>query len=88
MLALISSIPTTVREGFDVQNLPYRATPMSQEQMSKVFGGGNCPGQPEYSGRPEGATCLYGGQCCYKNRAGKLLACDGFWPTRRCVARG
>ena len=80
MLALISSIPITVREGFDVQDLPHRATPMSQEQMSKAFGGGKC--------RREGALCVYGGQCCYKNRAGKLLACDGIWPTRRCVPRG
>ena len=35
MLALISSIPTTVREGFDVQDLPPRATPVSAEQMIK-----------------------------------------------------
>ncbi len=39
MLALISSIPTTVRDGFDVQDLPLRATSVSVEQMSEVFGG-------------------------------------------------
>jgi hypothetical protein len=77
MLALISSIPTTMREGFDVQDLPPRATPMSQEQMSKVFGG--C--------RREGSTCWVGSQCCYKNSAGRRLACDGPPWVRRCVPR-
>ncbi len=39
MLTLISSIPTTVCKGFDVQDLPLRATPVSVEQISEVFGG-------------------------------------------------
>lgn len=39
MLLNLSSIPTTVPEGFDVQNLPLRATPVSEEQMSELFGG-------------------------------------------------
>ncbi len=38
MLILISSISTTVREGFEVQDLPPRATPVSAEHMSEVFG--------------------------------------------------
>ncbi len=37
MLALISSIPTTVREGFDVQDLPARASTLSEEQMKKCL---------------------------------------------------
>ena len=54
MLAQISLIFTTAREGFDVQDLPHRATPMSQEQMSEVFGG--CRGR--------GRLCVFGFQCC------------------------
>lgn len=42
MLALISSIPTTVREGFDVQDLPLRASTVSAEQISEVFGVLSC----------------------------------------------
>lgn len=77
MLAIISAIPTTVREGFDVQDLPHRATSVSAEQMNKVFGG--CKG--------EGGICISGAQCCYKNAAGQRLACDGWVPNRRCVPR-
>lgn len=39
MLTLISSIPTTVREGFDLQELPPRASSMSAETLAIVFGG-------------------------------------------------
>jgi hypothetical protein len=38
MLALISSIPTNVREGFDVQNLPLRASNLSKVTLANVFG--------------------------------------------------
>ncbi len=57
MLALISSIPTTVREGFYVQDLPPRATSVSAEQMSEVFGG-VC--------KPLGAQCRRSSECCYR----------------------
>lgn len=61
MLALISSIPTTVREGFDLQDLPPRASTLSPETLTNVFGG-NC--------LPAGVLCasprafLPKGQCC------------------------
>lgn len=55
MLALISSIPTTVREGFNVQDLPHRASTLSEEQMSKLFGGA-CS--------PRGARCSRDRDCC------------------------
>lgn len=51
MLTLISSIPTTVREGFDVQDLPHRAASVRLEHLSEVGGGSaqgfGCPN--EYS---------------------------------------
>lgn len=52
MLDLISSIPTTVREGFDVQDLPLRAVPLTAEQMNEVFGA--CPGR----------LCVIRANCC------------------------
>ncbi len=52
MLTLISSIPTAVREGFDVQDLPPRATSVSAEQMKEVWGG----------------LCSLIGQRCFRNR--------------------
>jgi hypothetical protein len=55
MLALISSIPKNVREGFDVQDLPHRASTLSEEQMSKLFGGA-CS--------PRGAKCTFDRDCC------------------------
>jgi hypothetical protein len=61
MLALISSIPTTVREGFDIQDLPLRASTLSAETLINVFGG-KC--------FPAGVLCaslraiLPEGQCC------------------------
>ncbi len=54
MLTLISSIPTTVREGFDVQDLPSRAVTLSAEQMNKVFGG--CV--------RDGGRCYIDADCC------------------------
>lgn len=54
MLDLISLIPTTVREGFDVQDLPSRAISLSAEQMSKVFGG--CVF--------DGGRCYIDADCC------------------------
>ena len=41
MLALTSSIPTIVREGFDVQELSPRASTVSEDTLENVFGG-NC----------------------------------------------
>ena len=35
---LISSIPTIMREGFNVQNLPLRASTVSEELLVNVFG--------------------------------------------------
>ena len=67
MLALISSIPTAVREGFDVQDLPSRAIPVSQEQMSQVFGGCSA----------EGSLCAAGWECCNKNARNQCLGCNG-----------
>jgi hypothetical protein len=42
MLTAISSIPTSVREGFDVQDLPLRASTLSEDTLRKVFGGERC----------------------------------------------
>ena len=58
MLALISSIPTTVREGFDVQDLPSRSVTLSAEDLSKVFGG--CV--------KEGGRCSKDSDCCCNKR--------------------
>ncbi len=71
MLTLISSIPTTVREGFDVQDLPARASTLSEEQMKKMFGG-EC--------KPRGAQCWYSRECCSRR-------CVGISPWRICQAR-
>lgn len=50
-----SSIPRTVHEGFDVQNLPPRASTVSEDTLENVFGG-NC--------LPAGAPCFLGRPCC------------------------
>ena len=56
MLALISSISTTVRKGFDVQDLPPRASTVSEDTLENVFGG-KC--------LPAGISCLFlPRQCC------------------------
>ena len=61
MLTLISSIPTTVREGLEVQDLPPRASTLSEDTLEKVTGG-TC--------LPAGALCaspralLTGRKCC------------------------
>ncbi|MEA5604851.1 hypothetical protein [Nostoc sp. UHCC 0252] len=47
MLAQVSSIPTTMREGFEVQYLPFRATPVDADHLKKVFGGA-CRGAGEF----------------------------------------
>lgn len=70
MLDLISSIPTTVREGFDVQDLPPRASTLSEEQMKKMFGG-EC--------KPRATQCWYSGECCSGY-------CVGVPPFRICKA--
>jgi len=54
MLVLISSIPTTVREGFEVQDLPSRSVTLNAEQMSQVFGG--CS--------KRGKRCYIDADCC------------------------
>ncbi len=58
MLALISSIPTNVREEFDVQDLPSRSVNLSAEQMNQVFGG--CV--------REGYRCYRDSDCCCNER--------------------
>jgi hypothetical protein len=72
MLTLISSIPTTVREGFDVQDLPPRASIVSQNTLENVFGGAS--------------SCLGIGASCNPNppflRCCPGSICSGF--TRRC----
>ena len=57
MLALISAIPATMREGFDVQDLPPRATSVSAEQMKEVWGG-QCSST--------GQRCIRNRDCCSK----------------------
>jgi hypothetical protein len=47
MLDVISSIPTTVHEGFDVQDLPPRASTLSEVTLENVFGG-NCGANRAY----------------------------------------
>jgi hypothetical protein len=70
MLALISSISTTVREGFDVQDLPPHASTVSQDTLENGFGG----------------RCLWEGASCNPNppflRCCSSLTCSAF--TRRC----
>lgn len=39
MLTTISSIPTTLRKGFDVQDLPPRASTVSEDTLGNIFGG-------------------------------------------------
>jgi hypothetical protein len=56
MLTAFSSIPTNVREGFDVQDLPLRATSVSAEQMKEVVSGAKC--------RPYQAQCWSSTVCC------------------------
>jgi hypothetical protein len=58
MLTLISSIPTTVREGFDAQDLPPRASTVSEDTLENIFGG-DC--------RPLRSWCLFDNQCCSYN---------------------
>ena len=56
MLALISSIPTTVRERFEVQDLPPRASTVSEDTLENLFGG-KC--------LPAGVRCVpMPRQCC------------------------
>lgn len=61
MLALISSIPTTVREGFDVQDLPLRASTLSAETLTNVFGG-KCFSAGVLCASPR--AFLPAGRCC------------------------
>jgi hypothetical protein len=55
MLVLISSIPTTVRQGFDVQDLPSRSVTLSAEDLSRVFGG--CVKQGRRCGKDADCCC-------------------------------
>jgi hypothetical protein len=61
MLVLISSIPTTVRKGFDVQDLPLRASTLSAETLTNVFGG-QCFSVGVLCASPR--AFLPTGQCC------------------------
>jgi hypothetical protein len=56
MLTLISSIPTTVREAFDVQDLPPRASTVNEDTLENVFGSIGC-------GR-RGDFCFNSTDCC------------------------
>lgn len=56
MLAQISSIPTTVREGFEAQNLPHRASTVNEGSLRAIFGGAHCI--------PKGGRCGFGQWCC------------------------
>jgi hypothetical protein len=70
MLPNLSLIPTNVREGFDVEDLPLRASTVSEDTLENVFGG-RC--------LPEGASCNPNPpflRCC------PGLTCSAF--TRRC----
>jgi hypothetical protein len=77
MLSNLSLIPTNVREGFDVQDLPPRASTVSEEQMSRVFGGNH----PNCS--RGGQRCLLNRDCCSK----KCIRLTDYWkPTWQCAA--
>jgi hypothetical protein len=69
MLVLISSISTTLREGFEGQNLPLRASTLSAETLTNVFGG----------------TCFLAGVLCASPRAflPKGQCCPGLKCKRR-----
>ena len=56
MLALISSIPTIVREGFDVQDLPPRASTLSEDTLENVLGSIGCG--------KVGKFCINTTDCC------------------------
>lgn len=64
MLNQILSIPTTVRAGFDVQDLPPRASALSEDSLENISGGrARC--------RPIDAFCITDGDCCSRK-------CEGF----------
>jgi hypothetical protein len=65
MLSAISSIPTSVREVFTVQNLPARAAAVSEDMLKNVIGG--CV-------RRYGRCRIGAGQCC------RGLTCVRFGP--------
>ncbi|MEA5604852.1 hypothetical protein [Nostoc sp. UHCC 0252] len=66
MLDLISLIPTTVREGFDVQDLPHRASDLSEDTLANIFGGWCIR---------KGHICAFSADCCRSapNCIGKLF---------------
>lgn len=70
MLALISSIPTTVREGFDVQDLPLRASTVSEDTLENVFGGRCLPEGASCNPNPPFVRCCPGLRC-----SGLILRC-------------
>lgn len=73
MLTINSSIPTTVREGFSLQDLPQRVSTLNEEILENIFGGQTSPGCQVQSTTPPGGTPTFS---CVKTST----ACG-----RRCV---
>lgn len=67
-----SSIPRTVREGFDVQNLPPRASIVSEDTLENIFGG-DFP-----SCLPLGSRCFLGNKKCCPGLLCKRVGFDLF----------
>ena len=65
MLLILSSIPITVRAGFDVQDLPHRASTLNEDSLKDVFGGSRCI--------REGNLCSPRTSCCYPTSCGGWL---------------
>ena len=67
MLNLISSIPTTMREGFDMQDLPHRAASISLEHLGEVGGGSSrgfgCPRDSKCNAHCKTIPGRIGGYC-------------------------
>jgi hypothetical protein len=87
MLDKISSIPTTVRQGLEVvQDLPHRASSLSESILSQVFGGCRTEGYVCSNSTPccSGHTCRYTSRLnnylCYKCGPGTPYACSGTTP--------
>jgi hypothetical protein len=67
----ISSIPTSMHEGFNVQDLPPRASTVSEDTLGNIFGG-KC--------QSVGTFCAFTA-CC------PGLICPGHFWERRCRSR-
>lgn len=76
MLTAISSIPTNVYEGFDVQDLPPRASTLSTENLVNVFGGKRCFWQRCRTT----ADCVRTAGCpwCVKSTYSSFGVCGGY----------